>query len=172
MFREVWKPIPGYEGLYQVSDLGRVKSLNYNHTGKEQILSPGKRGGGYMFVNLCKDGKVKKFLVHRLVWIAFNGPIPVGMVINHKDERPWNNRLDNLMVCTQKANINWGTRNKKVAKALSKMVEQYTLDGIHICTWFNTIGIKKELRYSLGNISECCNGKRRTAYGYIWKYVE
>lgn len=170
MFREVWRDIPGYEGLYQVSDLGRVKSLNYNHTGREQIRRPGKGRNGYLQVGLWKDGKVKWFKVHRLVWIAFNGPIPDGYEINHISEDKTDCRLVNLNLMTHKENLNWGTGNRR----RSKMVEQHTLDGTHICTWFSTIGIEKELGYSQGHISKCCNLKKhfKTAYGYIWKYAE
>lgn len=88
---EYWKPIPGYEGLYLVSDLGRIKSLNYRRTGKEQVLKPVKDRDGYLRIDLCNDGKVK-FKVHRLVWFAFNGPIPEGYEINHINEIPWDNR--------------------------------------------------------------------------------
>lgn len=171
MFREVWKDVLGYEG-YMVSNLGRVKSLNYHRTGKEKILRPGKDKKGYLQIGLWKDGKVKYFRVHRLVWIAFNGPIPEEMQINHNDEVKTNNNLENLNLMTQKANINWGTHNRRVAKALSKMIEQHTLDSTHICTWFSAMGIHRELGYSLGNIWSCCNGMRKTAYGFVWKYAE
>lgn len=171
MFKEVWKPVPGYEG-YMVSDLGRVKSLNYKHTGKEVILIPVKARGDYLRVGLYKDGKVKKFSVHRLVWIAFNGPIPEGYEINHINEDKTDNRLENLNLMTRKENINWGTRNRRAGKALSKMVEQYTLDGTHICTWFSARGIEREIGYSTGYVSDCCNGRQKTAYGFIWKYAE
>lgn len=170
MENEIWRDIPGYEGLYQVSDLGRVKSLNYNRTGQEQILSPGKIRNGYLLVCLCKDRKRKMLYVHRLVWEAFNGPIPEGYDCNHINEEKTDCRLANLNLMTRKENINWGTRNKRVGKALSKIVGQYTLDGIHICTWFSTRGLERELGYSHENISNCCNGKLKTAYGYIWKY--
>lgn len=170
---EEWRDIPGYEGLYQVSNLGRVKSLNYHLTGKEQILRPGKdRIGGYLQVGLSKGGKRKHFKVHRLVWEAFNGPIPEGYECNHINEDKTDNRLENLNLMTPKENTNWGTRNERVAKAQRKMVEQYTLDGIHICTWFSVRGLEKELGYFQSYISNCCNGKHKTAYGYKWKYAE
>lgn len=169
MFREIWKPIPGYEGLYWVSDLGRVKSLK---RGKERILSPGKTRGGYLYIVLYKNGKGKNCYVSLLVWEAFNGPIPEGMQVNHINENKQDNRLENLNLMTPKENSNWGTRNIRRVKAQSKMVEQYTLDGTHVCTWFSVIGIKRELGYSNGNISLCCNGRYKTAYGYIWKYAD
>ena len=168
MIKEIWKPVPGYEGLYWVSDLGRVKSLKH---GKERILRPAKNSRGYLQVVLCKDGKVKRLYVHRLVWIAFNGPIPEGYEVNHISEDKTDCRLANLNLMTHKENNNWGTRNRRAAKALSKMVEQHTLDGNHICTWFSTIGIQRELGYSQSYISACCLGKRKTAYGFVWKYA-
>lgn len=172
MFKEVWKPIPGYEGLYWVSDLGRVKSLNYHRTGKEKILRPVKTIYGYLQVGLYKDGKVKYFRVHRLVWTAFNGPIPPGMQVNHINEEKTDCRLTNLNLMTCKENINWGTHNKRMAKTHSKMVEQHTLEGTHICTWFSAIGIERELGYDHGYISNCCNEKLKTAYGFVWKFAE
>ena len=172
MLKEVWRDIPGYEGMYQVSDLGSVKSLNYKHTGKEKILRPWKERNSYLQVELYKDGKVKRFLVHRLVWIVFNGPIPDGYEVNHINEEKTDCRLANLNLMTRKENVNWGTGIRRRAKTQSKMVEQHTLDGTHTCTWFSTIGIKRELGYSMGNISECCNGIRKTAYGFVWKYAE
>lgn len=173
MFREVWKPIPWYEGLYWVSDLGRVKSLNYNHTGKEKILKPGKNGkSDYLYVVLCKGGERKNCYVHRLVWISFNGPIPEGYEINHINEDKQDNRLENLNLLSRKANLNWGTHNRRISEALSKMVEQHTLDGTHICTWFSARGLERELGYDQSYISACCLGKHKTAYGYIWKYAD
>ena len=168
---EEWREVPGFEG-YMVSDLGRVKSLNYGRTGKEQILRLGKGRDGYLKVKLCKDGKEKTFSVHRLVWSAFNGPIPEGMQINHLDENTLNNKLDNLNLMTPKENINWGTGIRRSVKSRSKMVEQHTLDGNHICTWFSVRGVQRELGYSHGYISSCCLGKIKTAYGFVWKFAE
>lgn len=171
MFREIWKPIPGYEGLYWASDLGRVKSLGNDKKRKEKILRP-RKTKGYLQVALCKDGKVKRLYVHRLVWIAFNGPIPEGYDCNHINEDKTDCRLANLNLMTRKENINWGTHNRRMAKTQSKKVEQFRLDGTHICTWFSINGIGRELGYSSGNICNCCNGKLKTAYGFVWKYAE
>ena len=173
---ETWKDIPGYEGYYQASNLGNIKSLNYRHTGKEYFLKPyqvGKGyqvGDGYLVVSLWKDGIFKQYKVHRLVWMAFNGPIPKGMQINHIDEVKTNNNIVNLSLVTPSENTNWGTRNYRDAKKQRKMVEQYTLDGTHICTWFSLIGIQRELGYSAGGISNYISGRVKTAYGYVWKY--
>ncbi len=171
---ENWVNIKYLEG-YQVSNLGRIKSLNYLRTGKEQILKPSKNKYGYLVVGLSKNGKTKTFYVHRLVWSAFNGPIPEGMQINHKSEVKTDNRLENLELVTPKENCNWGTYNERMAKAkingkTSKAVIQFDLNGKLIKEWISTNEIERQLGYIHSNISLCCNGKRKTAYGYVWKY--
>ena len=173
MIKEIWVPILGYEELYLASNWGRIKSLNYKRTGKEKILRPGKCRNGYLQVNLTKNGKVQRLLVHRLVWEAFNGPIPKGMQINHLNEDKTDNRLENLSLVSAKENINWGTGLRRRAKSRSKMVEQYTLDGVHFMTWFSLRGIQKELGhlgFDTSAIYRCCLGKLKTHKGYIWKY--
>ena len=116
---EIWKPKKDYEGLYEVSNLGRVKSLGNGKSinSKEGILKPGKIKQGYLQVTLCKNRKQKRFLVHRLVAEAFL-PNPENLpFINHKDEDKTNNSVDNLEYCTREYNNNYGTRNERVAKA-------------------------------------------------------
>lgn len=112
---EIWKDIPGYEGLYQVSDYGRVRSLNYNKTGLVKELSM-EITAGYYRVVLYKNGKRKKVFVHRLVVITFIGPIPRGMVVNHINENRSDNRVSNLEIVTYKQNNNHGTRNERISK--------------------------------------------------------
>lgn len=111
---EIWKDIPGYEGLYQVSDYGRVRSLWY---GKIKVLKPGNHRGYYV-VKLCKNGKKKHHSIHRLVVETFIGPIPKRMVVNHKNENKLDNRLDNLEIVTPKENANWGTGIERRTKKL------------------------------------------------------
>ena len=111
---EIWKDIPDYEGLYQVSNLGRVKSLKrvvyrssgYLKTVRERILKAGIDGCGYLIVRLSKDGKGKTFAVHKLVAIAFLNHIPCGLkeVVDHIDNNKLNNKVENLQLTTQRHN--------------------------------------------------------------------
>lgn len=165
---EVWKDIDGFEGLYQVSNYGRIKSLPRNTT-RGVILKPHKNTQGYLQVHLYKDGKGKDYTIHRLVALYF---IPNNDLfktqINHKDENKENNNVDNLEWCDAVYNTNYGNRNKKI----SKEVNQYSLDGVLIKTWKSTREIERELGYYCSAISECCNGKRKTVYGFRWEYSE
>ena len=164
---EIWKDIEGYQGLYQISDKGRVKSLYF---GKERILKPGNNGQGYLHVILCKNGKMKIYKVHRLVCQTFL-PNPNNLPeINHKDEDKTNNKVDNLEWCSSKYNINYGTHNQRSTEKRSKPVLQFTKDGIFVKEWKSTIDVQKNLGYACGHISNCCNGKNKSAYGFIWKY--
>lgn len=98
---ETWRAVVGYEGLYEVSDWGNVRTLNYKRTGKTKLLRPRIRRDGYLDVMLCKNGKKKMFLVHRLVYAAFRGDIPAGMTIDHVNGIKTDNRLSNLQLLTQ-----------------------------------------------------------------------
>lgn len=130
---EIWKDIVGYEGLYQVSNLGRVKSMDryvlsgagsnnsYQHK-RERILKPGLQGKKqhpYYAVSLCKNGSVKRMLVHRLVATAFIDNPHKFDYVNHKDENQLNNNADNLEWCTMEYNNNYGTRLDKARATLS-----------------------------------------------------
>ena len=165
--KEVWRDIPEYEGLYQVSNLGRVKSLKRPYGLKEKILKP-RLNGRYYQVCLCKQSIQKKYYIHRLVYEAFNGQIPEGLQVNHINEVKTDNRLSNLNLMTAKENCNWGTRNEKI----SKPVLQFTLDNILVKEFLSAIQIERELGFSCGNIVNCCKGRYKTAYGYIWRYKE
>jgi hypothetical protein len=111
--QEIFKDIPEYEGLYQVSNLGNVKSLaremvkgKRKFISKEKILKLGKDGAGYYFVNLYKNGKIKNFKIHKLVAITFLNHIPdrYRIVVDHIDNNPLNNRLENLQLISQRQN--------------------------------------------------------------------
>ena len=115
---EHWKAIVGYEGIYEVSDTGLVRSLNWERTKQVRVLRPGKLERGYLFVPLSKDGHVKNFLVHRLVAQAFIPNPQCLPQVNHKDEDKENNSVSNLEWCTARYNINYGTCQQRMAEKL------------------------------------------------------
>lgn len=162
---EEWRPVVGYEGLYEVSDWGRVKNQK-NGFMKNHL------NGGYNRVHLSKNNIQKFYYVHRLVAKAFIPNVNNHDFINHKDEDKTNNNVDNLEWCTREYNNNYGTRNKKVAKANSKHVYQYSLDGELIAIWPSVKEVAKECGFCKESISKCCNSKLKKHKGYIWKYVE
>ncbi len=167
---EHWKPVLGYEGLYEESDLGRVKSLNF-HRGKREKILKAKTNNKYHQVHLSKNGKTKYLSLSRCVWEAFNGPIPEGMEINHIDENTANNRLDNLNLLSHSQNINWGNRNTKVAERLGKKVIQYDLQGNYISDYESVTKAGIAINRNFKSISDCATGKQKTAYGFIWRYA-
>lgn len=117
MKQEEWKPVVNYEGLYEVSDWGRVKSLNYRNTGKEGVLKPSPSGKGYLYINLCKNADKTPVGVHIIVWKTFKGKIPVGNEIDHKDGNPNNNCLENLRCVPHKENCNNPITKQRVTEA-------------------------------------------------------
>lgn len=200
---EIWKEIKGYPN-YMVSNMGNVKSLeridNNNHPRKEKIIAPiidNRKGKGYYRVTLCKNGKQKRFQVHRLVYETFVGKIPEGMQCNHINEMKECNRLDNLSLMSPKENANWGTRNERIAEkakgrklteeAIRKRSEKRAKPVLQIdkntneviAEFPSIIEVERQLGYSQGNISACCNGgyfwkgkwfNKYTAYGYKWQF--
>lgn len=182
MESEIWKDIPGYEGKYQVSNLGRVRSLDRiddeNHFRKGQIMKA-KLLRGYARVPLRDGKKQKDYQVHRLVALAFI-PNPDNLPqVNHKDQNPGNNCVDNLEWCDAKYNINYGDRNEKVSKKLKgrkcpwacKPVLSYSLDGVFICWFESSSAAGKEVNITPTHITACLKGKQKTAGGFIWKYA-
>ena len=172
MKNEEWRDVVGYEGRYQVSSMGRVKSFKWN---KERILKPSMDKDGYLLVTLCAGGKPKTLKVHRLVCEAFHENLENRPEVNHINEDKTDNRACNLEWSTAKENCNHGTRNERmakgIAKALSKQVGQYTLDGELVKIWPSAIEVQRQAGFSQGNISQVARGKYKQAYGYIWKYV-
>ena len=183
MEEEIWKDIEGFEGLYQVSNLGRVKSLEKTWIcGKggvrhqeEKILKPISDRRGYLFVNLSKDGKMKHFTVHRLVAEAFI-PNPNNLPqVNHISQVKTCNRADLLEWCDAKYNSNYGTRNERIAEKmtngkLSRQVYQYSLDGKLVAVYPSTAECGRQ-GFSFGNVAACCNGIRKTHKGFYWSYL-
>lgn len=183
MIAEIWKDIKGYEGLYQVSNLGRVKSLNRYvkcknnnlRLCKGKILSSENNGNGYLIINLSKNGKIKINYIHKLVAEAFI-PNPENLPqINHKDECKTNNIWANLEWCSSSYNANYGTRNQKMRnekiKKYGKKINQYDLNNNLINTFDSLSLIAEKLNYCPIAISNCCKGKTRTSYGYIWRFT-
>lgn len=173
MKNEIWKDIAGYEGLYQVSSFGRVKSFNYRRTGKEQCLKPTPDKDGYLKVTLRKNGKGQQLFVHRLVAEAFI-PNPNNLPeINHKDENPENNCVSNLEWISHKDNIKYGTRNERVAKKLRNRKDQ---SKPVLCVESGKIYTsQREAARQTGayqtSITQCCRGKLKTTKGYHWRYA-
>ena len=172
---EEWKDIPGFEGTYQVSNEGRVRSVDrtitningkvFHYKGKIMKLSFHRLG----YIN-ATFGK-KKYYVHRLVWLAFNGDIPEGMEINHKDECKSNNVLSNLEIMTHVDNVNYGTRTERSTEKHCKIVLQYTLNWEFVCEYSSVAeAVSKNPGFSYGRICDCCNGKRNKHKNYRWAY--
>ena len=173
---EIWRDIKGYEGKYMVSNLGRVKSLIYKRTGKEEILKAYDNGHGYLFVILCKDGKDKTCRVNRLVAQAFLENPDNLPEVNHKDEDKTNNCVENLEWCSKLYNINYGTGRKrsaeKRAKKLSKPVFSVNKESGLIMWWQSAMEASRQTGIAQGNITQCCKGKNKSAGGHIWFYAD
>lgn len=174
--KEIWKDVVGYEGLYQVSNLGNVKSLigwdvsKQQYIKREKVLSPSE--SEYKRVVLYKDGKCKTISIHRLVAKTFlDNPNNLPQ-INHKDENKYNNCVDNLEYCTHKENMNHGTKQERESNVKTKYkVFQYDLHGNFIKEWKNLREIEQNTNYKKSNIGYCCRNKNKTAYGFKWKYI-
>ena len=178
---EIWRDIKGYEGLYQVSNLGNVKSLprlliysdGQKHYYKEKILKPTNHSRGYLKVILCDNGIHKQFYVHRLVAEAFI-PNPFNLPqVNHIDEDKTNNRVSNLEWCDSQYNNNYGTARKRMTEKQSIKVNQYTKDGIFIKQWKSLSEASRVLNISKGNLGSALHKKRlKTYYGFKWYYAD
>ena len=173
---EIWKDIADYEGLYQVSSLGRVKSLGNYKSSKEKILKLKSNKKGYLCVNLYKEGKSKHLKVHRLVAKAFIPNLENKPQVNHKDEDKTNNKVENLEWMTCRENNNYGTHNEKVAKALTNNKKRSKpIYGINIKTnkkiEFPSTQEAQRNGFNSSNIVDCLKGRRKSHKGYKWFYV-
>lgn len=170
---EIWKDIKNFEGLYQVSNLGRIKSLerktNYiykkggQHLIKEKIIKQFQNKYGYLKCFLYKNGTRKTFNVHRLVAQAFI-PNPNNLPqVNHKDENKKNNNIVNLEWCSNQYNAKY-SKNKAVI--------QYDTNGKYINEYSSIIDASNITNTCYSKIGSVCQGKRKKAGGFIWKYKE
>lgn len=163
---EIWKDITGFVGLYKVSSLGNVQSLNYNRTGEIRLLKPIPNKKGYLQVLLC-NGKIRRrMFVHKIVAIEFVPNEKQLSEINHINEIKADNRAINLEWCDTVYNNNYGTRNKR----LSKAINQLALSGELINTFEGIREAERVTGIRNQSISQCCKGKYKTAGGYIWEY--
>lgn len=177
---EIWKDIPGYEGYYQASNLGNIKSLDRTISNKRgKYLKKGKikklkiNKYGYFHIHLDKNGERKWFAVHRLIAITFLKNPNNFPQINHKNEIKTDNRIENLEFCTALFNNTYGTRLKRVSKKnkLKKVVLKYDLNGNFIKKYSSVSeATKKNNISSISSVSCCCNGKIKQTHGYIFKF--
>ena len=175
---EEWRDIKGYKGLYQISNTGNVKSLDYNHTGKEGIMKAQDNGDGYLYVNLWKEGKMKSCTIHRLVAIAFL-PNPNNLPeVNHISEDKSDNRVENLEWCTRLYNNTYNDRAKKAGKKQrNDPNKSKAVVGIHkinglILEFPSAMEASRQTGIDQGNITRCCKGKLKSAGGYYWMYSD
>ena len=165
---EIWKDIQGYEGLYQISNMGRVKSLErtiiqsngYERLCKEKIKSITKKENGYLQVELFKNKTRKHFYIHRLVAQAFLNNVNNLSCINHKDENKVNNCVENLEYCSYEYNNNYGNHIKKCSESRSKKVMAINVINGYILE-LNSMKQGKLYGFNDGNIWRCCNGEKK-----------
>lgn len=162
---EVWKDIKGFEGLYQVSTMGRVRSFHKYGGVEQRILRIKKSKCGYMTVILSKNGKGKTLLVHRLVAQAFISNPKSERFVNHKDEDKTNNQVDNLEWCSAEHNNTYGTRNQRAIESKKKRVLCVETGRI-----FESLKSATEITRATG-IHKVAKGKQLTSGGYHWRYV-
>ena len=180
--KEEWRDIQGFEGKYMVSNYGRVKSLNYNKTGKEGVMKLTKASNGYLQVYLCKDGKRKFYYVHSLVATAFCENPEGYNVVNHINENKADCRADNLEWCSRSYNNTYNDRAKKAGKKVAEKNANHPKLSKSVIGINKISGLKLEFpsiaeakrctNISQGHICACCKGKRNSAGGYIWYYAD
>ena len=173
---ETWKPVIGYEGLYEVSDLGRVRSVDRTvpNGGRGEkrlsgkVLRLKKDRNGYMSVMLSRNGKQTRYRVHRLVAKAFVPNANGYDEVNHKDETRANNMAANLEWCTRQYNNTYGTLQERAHRLTSKPVKQIK-DGRVIATYPSAMEAARKTNGTQGGISGCCRGELKSSGGYQWE---
>lgn len=173
--QEIWKDIEGFEGLYQISNLGRVKSFQKTYKNSKQpyrILSLSSNQSGYLSVYLrASNGKDHRYTIHRLVAVAFIDNPNNYPCINHKDENKNNNCVDNLEWCSYSYNNAYGTARLRSRITRSRPVSQFTKEGVWIATYVTPAIAADILNCERHTIVRCCNKENKTALGYIWKWA-
>lgn len=175
--KTIWRPIKGYEGLYCVSNKGKVKTLHTKYSNcksKRHYLSPLTSGAGYQVVGLTKSGITKQFLIHRLVAEAFIENPNNYPFVNHKDENKKNNNVDNLEWCTPRQNLEFSNVILKLriagAKSQCKKVAMYK-DGIFLQEFESATAAARFIGDYQQNVSKCCHGEIKRVRGYQFKFV-
>ena len=182
---EEWRPVAGYEGLYEVSNFGRVRSLERDcitgrggvHHLKEKYLILNKKKTGYFEVCLFKNGLRKYHLVHRIVAQAFLPNQNNYAEINHKDENKQNNTVWNLEWCDSTYNKKYGSRTAKANKKHKTTeikhlpVKQYSLNNTFIGEYSGVCEAEKFTGVKYQLISRCCKGVGKQAGGFVWRYA-
>ena len=177
---EIWKDIEGYEGLYQVSNRGRVKSLSRKVTNamfsiNEHFVKLVDNGHGYKSVSLWKDNKGKHFYVHRLVALAFVPNSNGYKYINHKDEDKSNNDVSNLEWCTAKYNCNYGNHTKKLKKSYilngnNRPIDVYDMNGVFLKTFDCSNDVCRDLNIERRSLYSVCQGVVKSSKGYRFSF--
>lgn len=174
---EIWKDIVGFEGKYMVSNLGNVKSLSYRKTGGEHLLKPRINRGGYLQVNLYKDGLKKNYRIHRLVCQAFLDDYSEDLVVNHIDGCKTNNSLDNLeMATTLENNIhaysNGLNPHKKAVEVISFAPRGNVLKFPQVKVFNSQKEAAEFLETNIRNVNKCVRGINKTCKGHLVEYYE
>ena len=181
---EVWKDIPNYEGLYQISNLGNVKSLcfgarNIRKSNIVKLLHQSPNNLGYHKVQLYKDGKSKMFYVHRLVALSFIPNPDNKPQINHKDGNKDNNTVDNLEWATSKENLNHAitsglrTSTPRLGiKAKPRKINQYDKRGNYVATHYGIAETAQLFNVSYKSLQSCLSGHHKSSGGYVWRYAD
>lgn len=162
---EIWRDIEGFEGLYQVSNLGRVKRVT---TGR--ILKSGKNKAGYLQVDLCKNSVSSTKRIHRLAAQSFIANPENKSEVNHIDENKTNNLVSNLEWSTRKENHNHGTRNERMAKTQSIPIIVTNLKTGESREFYGISECSRQLGLNPSNITSVLKGRRNQTGGYTFKY--
>lgn len=180
---EQWKPIKNFEGLYEVSNMGRFRSVfKYKKTKvrsgssasipiRPKILQTNVKYKGYCHIKLCKGSKTYEYSAHRIVALHFCKGYKRGYVVNHKDEDKSNNRADNLEWCTDLYNHRYGTSIQRIAESNSKKVAQYDLAGNLIATYDSAKKAAKKTGYNYISLCEWCRGAHLPKNNFRWAYI-